>query len=586
MDASNGQQSYQASGQGHIDMEQNSFGHSASIVRPNHKTRDPDMIVQWQANSATDPDLATGHGFPGYDSASYRNEMPVTCVAHETPGSFPFPHFDMMQTPSQFLSMYQSYGVEESYHDMGATSAGSRFPGTDIAFEMPQGHAFDMTQLIQGEQRYTNSSSVNNLAYQAMTTGAFFPGLAELHPPMVLGNNDGGYALPAEWDHQVMYQDNAVGVSQHLEYSPASGLAPSTSSSYSFLGQLPDTPVSMDLHEDWPIGEPGPMNGDHENFPHISAGAAMQIPTSFDLPTDSGSTIRPSNSFQRTPFSMDAWVGPEMMDPAFGISSYAGMDGSRRSSDGEAGRNARENPLYKAVPQEDGLYHCPFAVKDGCSKSPEKLKCNYDKHLDSHLKPYRCKSNECSDTHFSSTACLLRHEREAHGMHGHGAKPFLCIFEGCERAHENHGFPRRWNLLDHMKRVHGYSASEPSNNSDSPSPSDSSSHKDPVNGQRKRRTPSPTENRIAKRAKVATSRADEQPSTTLASGSVAMAIREQPVPPKFQQYPSEELLLREHQARMESRLKNLDLSDPQALEQYHGDNAMFENLARKLHSRK
>ncbi|KAL9131747.1 MAG: hypothetical protein Q9175_006688 [Cornicularia normoerica] len=266
----------------------------------------------------------------------------------------------------------------------------------DIAFNIPQGHAFDMTQLIQGEQRYTNSSSVDNLAYQTMTVDGFFPGLAELHPPMVLGNNDGGYALPAEWDHQVMYQDNAVGVSLPLEYSPASGLAPSMSSSYSqhsFFGQLPDTPVSMDLHEDRPIGEPGPIN---ENFPHFSAGGAMQIQQAFDLQADSErfasqvndhellpsdfplSTVRPSTSFQRTPLSVDAWVGPEMMDPVYGFPSYSGTDGSRRSSDGEAGRNARENPLYKAVPQEDGLYHCPFAVKDGCSKSPEKLKCNYE----------------------------------------------------------------------------------------------------------------------------------------------------------------------------------------------------------------
>ena len=212
---------------------------------------------------------------------------------------------------------------------------------------------------------------------------------------MVLGNNDCGYAVPTEWDHQVMYQDNAVGVSQPLEYSPVSGLAPSMSSSYSqhsFLGQLPDTPVSMDLHEDWPIGEPGPMN---ESFPHFRAGGAMQVQPPFDLSADSErfafqfndnkrlpsdfpiSTIRPGNTFQRTPLSMDAWVGPEVMDPAYGF-SYPGLDGSRRSSDGEAGRNARENPLYKAVPQEDGLYHCPFAIKDGCTKSPEKLKCNYE----------------------------------------------------------------------------------------------------------------------------------------------------------------------------------------------------------------
>lgn len=213
----------------------------------------------------------------------------------------------------------------------------------------------------------------------------------------------------------------------------------------------------------------------------------------------------------------------------------------------------------------------------------------FSKHLDSHLKPYRCKSNECSDTHFSSTACLLRHEREAHGMHGHGAKPFLCKFEGCERAHENHGFPRRWNLLDHMKRVHGYSASEPSNNSDSPSPSDSSSHKDPTNGQRKRRTPSPMENVVAKRAKVTPSKNDGQASVNLASGSgsITMAIRgEQPAAPTSQQYSTDESLLREHQARMESRLKNLDFSSPMASDQYHGDNAMFGNLARKLYGRK
>lgn len=389
MDTSAGHRDYHISGHGHVDM-------SAAVVRPSPRNCDPDRIAQWAADSATNPDAATGHAFPGYDSASYRTDMLVTSVAHENPGALPFSHSDMMQAPAQFLSMYQSFGVEETYHNMGATSAGSHFPGMEVSFEMPQGHAFDMTQLIQGEQRYTNTSSVNNLAYQAMTPGGLFPGPAELHPPMVLGNSDGGYALPAEWDHQVMYQDNAVGVSQPLEYSPASGLAPSMSSSYSqhsFLGHTPDTPVSMDLHEDWPIGETGPMN---ESFPHFRAGGGMQIQPLFDLPADSErfafqfnennffpsdfpiSTIRPGNSFQRSPLSMDAWVGPEMMDPAYGFSSYSGMDGSRRSSDGEAGRNAREDPLYKAIPQEDGLYHCPFAIKDGCSKSPEKLKCNYE----------------------------------------------------------------------------------------------------------------------------------------------------------------------------------------------------------------
>jgi hypothetical protein len=39
-------------------------------------------------------------------------------------------------------------------------------------------------------------------------------------------------------------------------------------------------------------------------------------------------------------------------------------------------------------------------------------------------------------------------------MHGHREKPFLCTFEGCERGVPGNGFPRHWNLCDHMKRIH------------------------------------------------------------------------------------------------------------------------------------
>ena len=94
------------------------------------------------------------------------------------------------------------------------------------------------------------------------------------------------------------------------------------------------------------------------------------------------------------------------------------------------------------------------------------------------------------------------------------------------------------------------------------------------------------ENGVAKRAKVATSRADGQASTTSASGSIAAVIREHQVPQQSQQYSPEELPLPEHQVRMEPRLKNLDYSDPLALEQYQGGSAMFEVLARRFYGRK
>ncbi|KAJ2893923.1 C2H2 transcription factor [Zalerion maritima] len=149
--------------------------------------------------------------------------------------------------------------------------------------------------------------------------------------------------------------------------------------------------------------------------------------------------------------------------------------GSRRpSSDGET---ARDHPLYKkAYPnQADGLYHCPWEGSSGCTHKPEKLKCNYDKFVDSHLKPYRCKVDSCENARFSSTACLLRHEREAHAMHGHGDKPYLCTYEGCDRAVPGNGFPRQWNLKDHMRRVHNDNGSTSARSTASAPPSSSKS---------------------------------------------------------------------------------------------------------------
>jgi hypothetical protein len=73
-----------------------------------------------------------------------------------------------------------------------------------------------------------------------------------------------------------------------------------------------------------------------------------------------------------------------------------------------------------------------------------------------------------------------------HGMHGHGSKPHLCIFSNCERAQQGNGFPRRYNLLDHMKRVHDYVPKEPSSQESSPSTSTSAK----AAGSRKRKSSS------------------------------------------------------------------------------------------------
>ena len=121
---------------------------------------------------------------------------------------------------------------------------------------------------------------------------------------------------------------------------------------------------------------------------------------------------------------------------------------------------ARTNPKSSSATMSKILsfFHASLSVfKANHSMCPSKF-------VDSHLKPYKCKVNTCKDLCFSSTACLLRHEREAHAMHGHGDKPFLCTYEGCERGVPGNGFPRHWNLRDHMKRVHNDPGHPPKSN--------------------------------------------------------------------------------------------------------------------------
>lgn len=191
------------------------------------------------------------------------------------------------------------------------------------------------------------------------------------------------------------------------------------------------------------------------------------------------------------------------------------------------------------------------------------------KHLDSHLKPYRCKLSTCSTLAFSSTACLLRHEREAHGMHGHGDKPHLCTYHDCERSMAGNGFPRRWNLYDHMRRVHGYTGSASSPGSTSPTPSSASSFSQ---GQatlaiRKRRTSSPPRAEAVKKIK-----------TNNCSKPVASAVSQ------GRQRQSMQMIFQQHKAAINARMATLDPTDALGLEQMHADCAMLRTMAMNIQS--
>ncbi|EED19672.1 C2H2 finger domain protein, putative [Talaromyces stipitatus ATCC 10500] len=220
---------------------------------------------------------------------------------------------------------------------------------------------------------------------------------------------------------------------------------------------------------------------------------------------DPNRTIRPTKQSQRPLLSATTSRPARKSDPE----AYALPMGEsvRGTSDKTEVRTPRDHPYYSLSTQADGKYYCPFATGENpCSHAPTTQKCAYHKYLDSHLKPYRCKVATCAaqNLHFSSNACLFRHEREAHGFHGHGDNPHLCFYPGCERAVPGYGFPRRWNLFDHMKRVHDYTGSEQPSSPESNAIGQVLKKKDPA-GVRKRKVTKPVTATTMKRTKSASS---------------------------------------------------------------------------------
>lgn len=180
------------------------------------------------------------------------------------------------------------------------------------------------------------------------------------------------------------------------------------------------------------------------------------------------------------------------------------------------------------------------------------------------MKPYRCKLSTCSTLAFSSTACLLRHEREAHGMHGHGDKPHLCSYTDCERSIQGNGFPRRWNLFDHMKRVHNYTGPPSPPGSTSPTPSSTSSY---CQGQT---SLPPRKRRLSGSAKPETMKKTKSNSSHKASMSPSKRL------------PSMQVAWQQQKASINARMAALDPGDTLAMQQIHADYAMLNTMAENI----
>ncbi|KAJ6437192.1 fungal specific transcription factor [Purpureocillium lavendulum] len=115
----------------------------------------------------------------------------------------------------------------------------------------------------------------------------------------------------------------------------------------------------------------------------------------------------------------------------------------------------------KAVPKPDrevakgpdGRFHCTIS---DCKEELRSFtrKCEWNKHMDKHERPYRCPADGCENLPgFTYSGGLLRHEREVHGKHGGPKNTVNCPHPNCKR-HTGKGFSRQENLNEHLRRVH------------------------------------------------------------------------------------------------------------------------------------
>ncbi|KAM4057495.1 zinc finger domain-containing protein [Hirsutella rhossiliensis] len=150
---------------------------------------------------------------------------------------------------------------------------------------------------------------------------------------------------------------------------------------------------------------------------------------------------------------------------------------------------SRSKPIPKpdrdVMKQADGKYHCPLP---DCKEDVNAFsrKCEWNKHMDKHERPYRCPADGCENLPgFTYSGGLLRHEREVHGKHGGPKNTVNCPHPNCKR-HTGKGFSRQENLNEHLRRVHTHmDGSTPPAVDSAASPEDNESEKS--GAKRKRR---------------------------------------------------------------------------------------------------
>ena len=330
------------------------------------------------------------HDFQGQCNLSCGNDLSPSSAVPQIPGHFPVSELgDFNAFPSTTSGLPFNHGMIDQ-----DPMAGAHLTRLQVDHEMSSGPGHGFPLAYDGPTYQNGLSNIDDQAFSPFAPGDFgaFSPLGA-HPSMFLGNDNIEMPISSSWDA------SCADITHSLDWSSNSGLTPSSSSmqsSHSFLGHQPDTPISTNLYDGMFVTtQNGSLEAANGVLPPFSLNDATVSQVSIDyadperfaynsraatlLQSNRGiSTIRPNQNFQRAPIPADMWTGYDGASQPYGLPmAYSSVSGSRRSSEGEA-KNARDHAFYKAFPEKDGLYHCPYEVSEKCAHKPDKLKCNYE----------------------------------------------------------------------------------------------------------------------------------------------------------------------------------------------------------------
>lgn len=176
-------------------------------------------------------------------------------------------------------------------------------------------------------------------------------------PPALTPSNDSD--ISAASDHLTNWFESTNAPQDPPTFDLAPTIVSQGPSAFPIVSQF-DSPLSM-------------PSSYGETFPHDmdSQMSYLEMPQPAYDPGMTGFSVAPPATL----------ASPTYMEQAYSVDQanpmpLSSMDEMARRMSNESGpRMARSDERYSYLPAADGLYYCPF---DGCSHSPDKLKCNYE----------------------------------------------------------------------------------------------------------------------------------------------------------------------------------------------------------------